>query len=97
MAGLITGPNVDTSEARSILQNLFMTEADILPEPHNKLLRIRVHGASRPVANRIVAILLEKLNEMEVQYPGADMKVHYEIGSFNQHISKRIVQVENRA
>ena len=89
MAGLITGPKVDTSEARSILQNLFMTEADILPEPHNKLLRIRVHGASRPVANRIVAILLEKLNEMEVQYPGTDMKVYYEIGGFNQNISKK--------
>jgi hypothetical protein len=52
MAGLLTGPRVDSAAARRLLQNLFVTEADILPEPENQRLRIRVHGASTPAPNR---------------------------------------------
>ena len=33
MVGLITGPNVDSSDARRLLLDLFVTEADILPSP----------------------------------------------------------------
>jgi hypothetical protein len=79
MAGLLVGPTVDLAAARSLLQDLFVTEADISPDPENKILHVRIHGASRPAANRSLAQLLAKLNEAQAQYPGTDMHLVYEL------------------
>jgi len=82
MVGLITGPTVDSPAARRLLQDLFVTEADILPDPENKQLNIRVHSASRPAANRVLAQLFEHLNKAEVNYPGTDMRLVYKLGGY---------------
>jgi hypothetical protein len=83
MVGLITGPTVDSSDARRLLQDLFSTEADILPEPENDQLNIRVHSASRPAANRALAQLFEHLNNAEVKYPGTETRLTFELGGYN--------------
>lgn len=80
MTGLLTGPTVDTPAARRLLQDLFVTEADIFPDAENKVLRIQVHGASRPAANRSIRSLFAKLNEAEIIYPGTDMRLIYHLG-----------------
>jgi hypothetical protein len=80
MVGLITGPTVDSSDARRLLQDLFLTEADILPDPGNKLLNIRVHSASTAAANRALLQLFEHLNDAQVKYPGTEMRLTFEIG-----------------
>ncbi|NOY69901.1 MAG: hypothetical protein GXP53_10535 [Deltaproteobacteria bacterium] len=80
MAGILIGPAVDLPAARRLLQDLFVTEADILPEPEAGLLRIRIHNASRPAANRALLRLLEHLNAAEVEYPGTEMRLYYELG-----------------
>ena len=82
MVGLITGPTVDSSDARRLLQDLFVTEADILPDPENEQLNIRVHSASRPAANRALAQLFEHLNNAEVKYPGTEMRLAFELGGY---------------
>ncbi len=82
MVGLITGPTVDSSDARRLLQDLFVTEADILPDPENEQLNIRVHSASRPAANRALAQLFEHLNNAEVKYPGTEMRLVFELGGY---------------
>jgi hypothetical protein len=75
------GPlQVDTPAARRLLQDLFVTEADILPDAENKILKIKVHSASRPAANRSFQSLFEKLNEAEIIYPGTNMRLIYELG-----------------
>jgi len=79
MASLLVGPTVDFAAARSLLQDLFAMEADILPDPANKFLRVRIHGASTPSANRSIDLLLKKLNETPVEYPGTDMHIRYEL------------------
>jgi hypothetical protein len=80
MVGLLIGPTVDSPAARRLLQDLFETEADILPNDAAKELKIRVHHASRPAANRELLKLFEKLNESEVIYPGTDLRLVYELG-----------------
>lgn len=80
MAGMLTGPTIDTPAARRLLQDLFVTEADILPDAENKILRIRVHSASRPAANKALQLLFEELNEAEIIYPGTDMILSYALG-----------------
>jgi hypothetical protein len=79
MASLLVGPTVDFAAARCLLRDLFVTEADILPDPENKLLQVRIHGASRPAANRSLARLMAQLNEAQMQYPGTDMHIVYEL------------------
>jgi hypothetical protein len=83
MVGLITSATVDSSDARRLLQDLFITEADILPEPENEQLKIRVHNASRPAANRALAQLFEHLNNAEVKYPGTELRLVYELRGYS--------------
>jgi len=79
MAGLLVGQTVDFAAARCLLQDLFATEADILPDSENKILQVRVHGASRPAANRSLAQLFSQLNNAQVKYPGTDMRLVYQL------------------
>jgi len=81
MAGLLKGPTVDMAAARRLLQDLYVTEADILPRPEENLLHVRVHNASRPAANAALAKLFDELNAAEVCYPGTDMRMTYEFVS----------------
>ena len=80
ITGLLIRPTIDSAAARCLLQDLFVTEADILPDAENKILRIRLHGASRPAANRSYQSLFEQLNKAEIMYPGTDMRIIYELG-----------------
>ena len=82
MAGLLKKPTVDMAAARRLLQDLYVTEADILPRPEENLLLVRVHNASRPAANTALEQLFDELNAAQVCYPGTDMRMFYE------HMSK---------
>jgi hypothetical protein len=81
MGSLLKGPTVDMAAARRLLQDLYVTEADILPRPEENLLHVRVHNASRPAANAALAQLFIELNAAEVCYPGTDMRMTYELVS----------------
>lgn len=79
MAAILIGPTVDMSDARRLLQNLFVTDADIFPDPENKILRVRIHHASTPADNRSISALLQALNEARIKYPGTDLRMVYEL------------------
>ena len=79
MASILIGKTVDFPAARCLLQDLFTAEADILPDIENMILHVRVHGASRPAANRSLAKLFEQLNNAQVKYPGTDMRLVYQL------------------
>lgn len=78
-ASLLVSSTVDFTAARTLLQNLFVSESDILPDAENKLLLVRVHSASRPAVNRSLEQLFAKLNEAQVEYPGTDLRLVYEL------------------
>lgn len=79
MAGLMINSAVKMSNARRLLQTLFVTAADILPDVQNNLLRVRVHNASTQADNRSIAVLLDELNKAEVEYPGTNLRLVYEL------------------
>jgi len=83
MGLLLKGSAFDLSDARSLLQALFVTEADIIPDVGSKTLLVRIHGASTPAANRKLTELFELLNETETKYPGTDLKLFYELATRN--------------
>lgn len=70
---------VDSAEARAILQTLFVTEADIHPDPEHGRLIVRVHRAPNPVTDRHHERLFALLNETETHYPGTPLQMIYEI------------------
>ncbi len=78
MSALITGPTVDTAAARRLLQDLFVSEADITPDPENQRLLINVHRGSRPAADLVLTGLFAHLNEAEIIYPGTDLRIVYD-------------------
>lgn len=79
MASALVSSVVDFASARRLLQDLFVMEADILPDPANRLVNVCVHGASRPAANRALEKLFSQINDAQVQYPGTDMRLVYEL------------------
>jgi hypothetical protein len=93
MVELITDPALNSSDARRLLQDLFVTEADILPDPENEQLRTRVHSASSSAANRALSQLLEHLNNAEVKYPGTQMRLVYQLGDIPRAIRPKVSDI----
>lgn len=79
MVPLLMNETVDSSQARTILQTLFVTEADILPDPEHGRLRICVHRSACPVTDHHRERLFVFLNETETRYPGTPLQMVYEL------------------
>lgn len=79
MVPLLLDEHTDSPAARTILQALFRTPADIIPEPEQRRLRVRVHRASRPATDRRMQRLCQLLNDTETVYPATDMTLTYEL------------------
>jgi len=77
MAGLLIDSIVKMPNARRLLQTLFVTDADILPDFQKNLLRVRVHNASTQADNCSIKVLLDELNKAEVEYPGTNLRLVY--------------------
>ena len=71
--------HTDSPAARSLLQDLFRSAADIVPEPVHHRLRVCVHRSARPVNDRRLRRLFALLNEAQLAYPGTDLILHYEL------------------
>ena len=78
MASILCGPTTSNSEARAILRSLFKNEADILPGKDGESLRVIIHGAPTPAANRVISKLLDHLNQTETEYPGTNLRMIFE-------------------
>ena len=70
-----------SDDARSLLRDLFRSEADLVPDLERQVLCVHVHPMSNPRANRAIAHLLEHLNAAEFQYPGTSLQLVYSIAS----------------
>ena len=55
------------------------SEADILPDVEQQVLRVHVHPMSNPRSDRAIAHLLEHLNAAEFTYPGTNLQLVYSI------------------
>jgi len=64
-------------DARSLVRELFRSEADLTPDLESGELRIGVHSLSNPRSNRAIEQLLAELNAAELTYPGTTLKLIY--------------------
>jgi len=81
MAGILKSQTVDMAAARRLLQDLYVTKADIFPQPAENRLHVRIHNASRPAANAALSKFFDELNAAEVCYPSTDMLMTYKLMS----------------
>lgn len=66
-------------DARSLLRDLYRTEADIIPVPETHELQVRVHARANPRMNRAITHLLDELNATSLKYPGTKWKLVYSL------------------
>jgi hypothetical protein len=79
MIPLLMSETVDSSDARAILQTIFLAEADILPDPQHQTLRVQVHRSACPVTDRHRQRLFDLLNQTETPYPGTALRLVYQM------------------
>ena len=65
-------------EGRVILNEIFTSDADIIPDYENKKLTVRLHSLSTPRANIAVKELCTLLTLTESRYPTTDLTMVYE-------------------
>jgi hypothetical protein len=64
---------LNMADARAILRNLFVASADLIPQPEEGTLQVRLHSASTSATNRRLHLLLTHLNQTETTYPGTEL------------------------
>ena len=79
MTGIVREKPAPADDARSLLRDLLRSEADLLPDTQEGLLKVRVHPLANPRSNRAIVHLLDHLNTAEFQYPGTNLKLVYEL------------------
>ncbi len=79
MASIVRESLARTDDARSLLRDLFRSEADMLPDLEQQVLRVHVHPMSNPRSNRAIAHLLDHLNASEFTYPGTSLQLVYSL------------------
>ena len=64
-------------DARSLLRDLFRSQADLSVDTKAGVLTIGVHPMANPRSNRAIEHLLAELNAAEMIYPGTNLKLAY--------------------
>jgi transposase-like protein len=67
-------------DSRSLVRDLFRSDADLVPHPDTNVLEIRVHTLANPRSNRAIQHLLDHLNATESTYPGTEFRLRYSLG-----------------
>ena len=64
-------------DARTLLRDLYRSEADILPQLDQGILEVRVHAMANPRSNRAIHHLLTHLNAAAFAYPGTKLQLQF--------------------
>ena len=78
MQSLITGPGKGR-RARKLLRALLTADADIIPEPQNRIFRPRFLGLGSDACEQSLDPLIDELNRTHTKYPGTDLTLTYEM------------------
>jgi len=65
-------------DGRALIREMLLTSADILPQPEEHRLLVRLHSLANPRSNAALGKLCETLNALEVRYPGTELTLVYQ-------------------
>ena len=75
-------------DARSLLSALYRTEADLVPDEKAGTLTVRVHHQANRCHDEIIRHLCHELNQTETIFPGASLRLVYEMVSNESNSSE---------
>ncbi len=81
MAQVLRDQMTRQDDARSLLRNIYCTEADLLPDSQAHTLTVRLHHLANRAHDRALAHLCEQLTATETVFPGSDLRLVYEMVS----------------
>jgi prepilin-type processing-associated H-X9-DG protein len=67
-------------EVRSLLRQIYLSDADLIPDEKNGVLTVRLHHLTNHFSDEAVQYLFIGLNETETIYPGTNLKMKFELG-----------------
>ena len=70
-----------SDDARTLVRQIFETEADLLPDAMNKTLTVRIHHLTQAAHDQVLEKLCAALNETQTVFPGTDLTLIFKIGS----------------
>jgi hypothetical protein len=70
-----------SDDARTLIRQVFETEADLLPDTTNKTLTVRIHHLTQAAHDQTLEKLCGALNETQTVFPGTEMTLIFKIGS----------------
>ena len=82
MAGIVREELARTDDARSLLRDMFRSEADLGPDTKQGVLRVGVHPMANDRSNRAILHLLDHLNAADFTYPGTNLQLVYNLVGF---------------
>ena len=68
-----------SDDARSLMRQLYNTEADLIPDQLNKTLTVRLHPLTAQVHDAVIQHLCNELTETETLFPGTDLRLIYQL------------------
>jgi len=81
MAIILRDHLAHSNETRSLLRELFTTEADLVPNQVDQTLTVRLHHLTNPLSDRAIQSLAHHLNASETIYPGTNLRLIYKLVS----------------
>jgi len=81
MAYLLRPHMSHADEARSLLQQVYDTEADLQPDLAANTLTVKLHHLTQAAHDEAMRHLIEELNATETVFPGTNLKLVYKLGS----------------
>lgn len=88
MSGLLREELRREDDSRSLLRDLFRSDADVIPDRGRQVLEVRLHTLANPRFNRAVQHLLDHLNAAESTYPGTEFRLRYSLGDSENGITE---------
>lgn len=77
LVGLLSSHLNKEEEARALVRQLLVSAADIIPDPAENILTVRIHRMACPAHDNAIQALLETLNEMEFRHPETNARMVY--------------------
>jgi transposase len=79
MSGILRETLRRDDDSRSLLRDLFRSDADIIPHADTSILEVRIHTLANPRSNRAIQHLLDQLNASETTFPGTEFRLVYKL------------------
>ena len=81
MVAIVREKLARSDDGRALLQQIYQTPADLIPDLQAKTLTVRLHHLTQRTHDEAIRHLCEELNSTETLFPGTELALVYKLGS----------------